>query len=139
METHLRNKKKRTKNKSLTPQRSSIRKKAITPLQVEEPTSSSKKKKAKKKLVFNEATEQGKVKDKNILNLPYSDSESEPMVEETPGYQVMEPAMEDTPKIEVSPSLDKAKSSSINKYENLTKNVAETRASFDKLALVYVK
>jgi hypothetical protein len=81
METHLGNKRKRTKNKSLTPQSSSIRKKAINPLQVEEPTSSSKQKKAKKKLVFNEATDQGKVKDKNILNLPYSDSESEPMVE----------------------------------------------------------
>jgi hypothetical protein len=105
-------------------------------------------------LVFSEATNQGKVKDKNILNFPYS------------GYQDMEPAMEDTPQTEVSPSLDKAKSSSINnakksvkiqklkdkieeykvlerviksRYENLTKNVAETRAYFDKLALMYVK
>jgi hypothetical protein len=105
-------------------------------------------------LVFNEATDQGKVKDKNILNFPYS------------GYQDMEPAMEDTPQIEVSPSLDKTKSSSINnakksvkiqklkdkieeykvlerviksRYENLTKNVVETRAYFDKLALMYVK
>jgi hypothetical protein len=51
----------------------------------------------------------------------------------------MEPSMEDTPQTKVSPSLDKSKSSSINKYENLTKNVAETRDSFDKLALVYVK
>jgi hypothetical protein len=42
METHLGNKKKRTKSKSLTPRSSSIRRKAITPLQVEEPTSSSK-------------------------------------------------------------------------------------------------
>jgi hypothetical protein len=48
-------------------------------------------------LVFSEATDQGKVKETNILNLIYSESEFEPMVEENIGYQYMKPAMEDTP------------------------------------------
>jgi hypothetical protein len=44
----------------------------------EEPTSSSKSKRAKNKLDFSQATE-GKTSasDKNVLNLPYTDSEEE--------------------------------------------------------------
>ena len=45
---------------------------------IEEPTSSSKSKREKKKLDFIQATE-GKTSasDKNVLNLPYTDSEEE--------------------------------------------------------------
>jgi len=69
---------------------------AITPMQAKEPTSTSKQKKEKKKLVFSEAVDQSNIKQTNILNLPYSDSESEPMAEETPVYQDMEPVLDNT-------------------------------------------
>jgi hypothetical protein len=118
LENHPENKKKTSKKKSLTPQNSSRRRRAITSMQAEEPISTSKHKKAKKKLVFSEATEQGNIKQTNILNLPYSYSESEPMVEETSVYQDMEPVLDNAEQTEVFPSLDKGESSTKKKVRN---------------------
>ena len=71
-------------------QRSLKRRRSITLDLSEEPTSSSKVKKAKKKLVFKEAAEQAstqQTKQANVLNLPYSEFDSEPNKEEVPANQ----------------------------------------------------
>jgi hypothetical protein len=69
--------------KSSTPKSSKRKRRALSPAQVEDPGSSSKLQKVKKKLDFEQAMEDSDCAPKrNVLNLPYSDSESETM--ETP-------------------------------------------------------
>ena len=82
-------------------------------MQIEEPASSSKTKREKKKLDFSQVTEdQSNVKGKNILNLPFSDSESKPVEENSPGHEGIEPAIEDMQETEVTiPSLEIPESS----------------------------
>jgi hypothetical protein len=65
--------------------------------------------------------DQGHDKHTNILNLPYSDSESEPREEEIPVHQDMEPAMEDTQMTEAFPSHDEPESSTRKKASKSVK------------------
>jgi hypothetical protein len=102
-EPQPKDKKKTSSTKSSTPQSSKRKRRAISPVIAEEPTSSSKSKRAKKMLDFSQATE-GKTSasGKNVLNLPYTDSEEEVEVieeempeqaspkETTPGVQSSE-------------------------------------------------
>jgi hypothetical protein len=153
-------------NQAPQPTSSSRRRRAITPMETGEPYPVPNRKGAKKKLVFNEAAEKASPKQTNVLNLPYSDSESEPAIEEFPSDQTMEPDMEETPQIEVFTSFDEgeastkkkiSKSAKIQKmkekiaeqevlervikarYETLSKNAAKTREAFERLALIHVK
>jgi hypothetical protein len=77
-EPQPKDKKKTSSNKSSTPQSSKRKRRAISPVIAEETSSSSKSKRAKKMLDFSQSTE-GKTSasDKNVLNLPYTDSEEE--------------------------------------------------------------
>lgn len=51
--------------------------------------------------MFDEAAEQPPPKQTNVMNLPYSDSESEPNNEEAPANQSIELSMERAPQAEV--------------------------------------
>jgi hypothetical protein len=87
LETQPNKGKKRSNKKSQTPQSSLKRRRAIDLDLPEEPTSSSRVKKEKKKLIFKETVEQvstQQVKKTKVLDLPYSDSDSEPNKEEVP-------------------------------------------------------
>ena len=54
------------------------KRRAISLVQIEEPVSSSKSKRDKKKLDFNQTTEgQASSPDKNVMNLPYTDSQED--------------------------------------------------------------
>jgi hypothetical protein len=166
LEAHPENNKKKSKKKSLTSQSSSRKRRAITPLETREPSSSSKKKGAKKKLVFDETTKQPPPKQTNVLNLPYSESESDPATEEVPIDQSIELSMEEAPQIEVFTSFDEGETSTKKKisksgknqklkdklaehevlervlkarYETMSKNFAETSEDFERLALKHVK
>jgi hypothetical protein len=161
--------KRKSSKKIPTPQSSLKRRRAITLDLSEEPTSSSKVKKAKKKLVFKEAAEQAstqQTKQANVLNLPYSESDSEPNKEEVPADQNIEFSMEQAPETErftgyeegeTSSKRKSSKSQKIKKlkekiaqqeviervikarYETLSKNFAETSAALEILALESVK
>ena len=61
-----------------TPQSSKIKRRSISPVIIEGPTSSSKFKKAKKLLLFSQDTEEKtNASGKNVLNLPYTDLEED--------------------------------------------------------------
>ena len=66
-------------------------------------------------MVFNEVAEKASPKQTNFLNLPYSESESEPTEEEAPNDQTMEPDMEETPQIEVFIIFDKGETTTKKK------------------------
>jgi hypothetical protein len=71
-------KKKSSSRKSSTPRSGKIKRRAISPLEVEQTSSSSKPKRDKKKLDFSKATKgETSSVDKKILNLPYTNSEDE--------------------------------------------------------------
>jgi hypothetical protein len=74
--------------KSSTPRSGKRRRRAISPTPVNQPSPSSKLGKTKKKLIFNSEEEEAKESpvNKNILNLPYTDSENEEHQIET-GYE----------------------------------------------------
>jgi hypothetical protein len=71
------NEKKKAGKKQPTPQSSSKRRRAL-PKSPEEKKSSVKPKKAKKKLDFETNPKQSTVKKENVLNLPYTDLDTEP-------------------------------------------------------------
>jgi hypothetical protein len=73
-----------TPSQELTSPKTSKRKRrALSPVEIATKVSPSKSKKAKKKLEFGkQAEDQGKTAATNILNLPYSDSDSEPLAVE---------------------------------------------------------
>jgi hypothetical protein len=72
--------------KSSTPKSSKRKRRALSPAQVQYPGSSSKLQKVKKKLDFKQAIEDSDCGSKrNVINLPYSNSESETM--ETPAIE----------------------------------------------------
>jgi hypothetical protein len=72
-------KEKPSSKKSSTPRSGKRKRRAISPVAVDQPSPSSKPGKAKKKLDFSHDTgkEESPPRDKNILNLPYTDSEDE--------------------------------------------------------------
>ena len=67
----------------------------------EEPGPSSTAKKAKRKLEFEASIEHSAIKEKNILNLPYSDSELEPEQEKMLAKENVEYSMEHVQYFEV--------------------------------------
>ena len=92
---------KRSGKKSPTPQSSPKRRRAINLDLPEEPASSSRVKKAKKNLIFKETIEQvstQQTKKTNVLDLPYSDSDSEPNKGEVPTEQNIDLSMDQAPK-----------------------------------------
>jgi hypothetical protein len=107
--------KKKAGKKSLTPQSSLKRRRAITPEPSTELGSSSKAQKAKKKMDFDEDTEQAAPKKTNFLNLPYSDSDEEPEKEEVLVDENIELSMEQAPETEMFTSLEKGETSSSKK------------------------
>jgi hypothetical protein len=72
-------KEKSSSKKSSTPRSGKRKRRAISPVAIDQPSPSSKPKKAKKKLNFSKDAEKAKEPpvDKRILNLPYTDSEDE--------------------------------------------------------------
>ena len=78
---------------------------AISQIQIEEPISYSKSKRDKKKLDFSQATE-GKVSapDKNVLNLPYTDSEED--LESVEGEVPKQSTFEESPFSPEVPDLE---------------------------------
>jgi hypothetical protein len=80
-QTQPMNEQKKYGKKQLTPQSSSRRRRAL-PGPPEDRISSIKSKRAKKKLDFETNSEQPTVKKTNILNFPYTDSETEPEKED---------------------------------------------------------
>jgi hypothetical protein len=117
--------KKKSIKKSPTPQRSLKRRRAITPDLSEEPASSSRFKKTKKKLVFKEAAEQAstqQTKQTNVLNLPYSDSNSESNKEEVPADQIIEFSMEQAPETEMFTGYEEGETSSNKKSSKSQKD-----------------
>jgi hypothetical protein len=159
--------KKRAGKKSLTPQSSLKRRRAITPEPSTELGSSSKTKKAKKKLEFEEDIEKVAPNKTNFLNLPYTYSYEEPEKEEVPANESIEFSMEQAPETEMLTSLEKGEASSSKKkrnkskdikklkekmaqqevlervikarYETLSKNFSETSAALERLALESIK
>jgi hypothetical protein len=114
--------KKTPTKKSSTPKRSKRKRRALSPVQTEQPTPSSRSKKEKKKLDFDQGIEgQSRVVDKNILNFPYSDSESEPPMEEREETEVEAPAFE------VPETSTKKKISKASKIQKLKEEVTELR------------
>jgi hypothetical protein len=72
------NKRNTPSTKSSSPQRSKRKRRAISPVITEGPTSSSKSKKAKKMLDFSQDAEgETSASSKNVLNLPYTNSEED--------------------------------------------------------------
>jgi hypothetical protein len=132
-EPQPKDKKKTSSTKSSTPQSSKRKRRAISPVMAEEPTSSSKSKRAKKMLDFSQATEgQASAPDKNVLNLPYTDSEED--LESVEGEIPEQAAPEEAPFSPKVPDLEipeastsKAKKSASRKIKNLEKEVMELR------------
>jgi hypothetical protein len=88
------NEKKRDGKRKLTPQ-SSSRKRRTLPGPLEDRISGIKSHRSKKKLDFETTSEQPTEKKTNILNLPYTDSETEPEQEdESPAIKIPEHSME---------------------------------------------
>jgi hypothetical protein len=101
--------------KSLTPQSSLKRRRAITSEPSAELGSNSKSKRAKKKLDFDEDTKQATPKKTNFLNFPYSDSDEEPEKEEVPIDESIELSMEQEPETDMFTGLEKGETSSSKK------------------------
>jgi hypothetical protein len=133
-EPQPKNKKKTSSTKSSSPQRSKRKRRAISPVITEEPTSSSKSKKAKKKLDFSQVAE-GKTSasGKNVLNLPYTDSEEdlEPVEREIPEQASLEeaPFSPEFPDLEI-PETSTSRHSKVSKpskIEKLQEEIAEMK------------
>jgi hypothetical protein len=93
-QTQPMNEYKRAGKKQLTPQRSS-RKRRNLPRPPEYRISSIKSHRSKKKLDFETTSEKPTVKKKNILNIPYTDSQTEPEQEdESPTIKIPKHSME---------------------------------------------
>jgi hypothetical protein len=146
--------KKTPTKKSSTPKRSKRKRRALSPVQTEEPTHSSRLKEAKKKLDFDQGIEgQSSVADRNILNFPYSDSESETPMDEREETEVEAPDLEipetSTSKVNKSLKIKKLKEEILElkllerviKSQNQTiKNTSdEVRDCFERLAKMHVK
>jgi hypothetical protein len=147
--------KKTPTKKSSTPMNSKRKRRALSPVQTEQPTPSPRSKKEKKKLEFDQGLEgQSSVVEKNILNFPYSDSESETPMEEREETEVEAPALE------VPETSTKKKISKASKIQKLKEEVTElkllerviksqnqamkrtsdeVRDSFERLAKMHVK
>jgi hypothetical protein len=165
-QTQPMNEKKKAGKKQPTPQSSSKRRRAL-PKSPEEKKSSVKPKKAKKKLDFETNPEQSTVKKANVLNLPYTDSDTEPEKDdEIPAIKSPEHSMEPAQDFEVFTSKDEGETSRNKKskksqkikelkeiitqheilervikarYKTLSENFAKTNAAFEKLALESIK
>jgi len=128
----------------------------------EESGPSSSTKKAKRKLDFEADTGPSMTKKKNVLNLPYSDSESEPERENVQAKEEVEYSMEpmqnyegystheegETSKktmTEETKTIKKLKQQTVlervikQRYETLSDNFAKTHEAFRQLALKRVK
>jgi hypothetical protein len=120
-------------------------------------------------LIFKETIEQvstQQTKKTNVLDLPYSESDSEPNKEEVPAEQNIDLSMEQAPEEEMFIGYEEGETSSNKKskkshnikamkeiiaqqevlervikarYKTLSKNFAETNAAFEKLALESIK
>jgi hypothetical protein len=105
------NEKKKAGKKKPTPQSSSRRRRAL-PKSPEEKKSSVKPKKDKKKLDFETNLEQSTVKKVNVLNLPYTDSDTEPeKYDEILAIKSPEHSMEPAQDFEVFTSKDEGETS----------------------------
>jgi hypothetical protein len=114
--------KKTPTKKSSTPKRSKRKRRSLPPIQTKHPTPSPRSKKAKKKLDFDQGIEgQSSVVDKNILNFPYSDFDSEPPMEEREETEVEAPAFE------VPETSTKKKISKKSKIQKMKEEVTELR------------
>jgi hypothetical protein len=108
-----------------TPQSSKRKRRAISPVIMEGPASSSKSKKAKKMLVFSQDTE-GKrnASGKNVLNLPYTDSEEdlEPGEREVPEQDAFReaPFPSEVPDLEI-PETSTSRHSKVSKPSKVEK------------------
>ena len=101
--------KKTPTKKSSTPKSRKRKKRALSPVQTEDPTHSSSLKEAKKKLDFDQGIEgQSSVADRNILNFPYSNSESETPMDERDETEVesLDNKIPETPGSKVGKSLN---------------------------------
>jgi hypothetical protein len=160
------NEKKKAGKKQSTPQSSSRRRRAL-PKPPEDKNSSIKPKKAKKKLDFETNSEQSTVKKTNVLNFPYTDSDTEPEKEdESPAIKSPEYSMEIAQDYEAFTPRDEGETSRKKKskksqkikelkeviaqqevlervikarYKALSENFAKTNASFEKLARESIK
>ena len=76
---HSKGKRKSSSKKSSTPRSGKRKRRAISPIAVDQASLAPKTKRAKRNLDFSEKTkkEEASAQEKNILNLPYSDSEDE--------------------------------------------------------------
>jgi hypothetical protein len=165
-QTQPTNEQKRAGKRQLTPQRSS-RKRRTLPGPPEDRISGIKSHRSKKKLDFETILEQPIEKKTNILNLPYTDSETEPKQEdESPAIKIPEHSMEfaqdcetftPTDEGETSKSKKSKKSQKIKqlkeviaqqevlervikaRYKTLFDNFAETNEAFENLARESVK
>jgi hypothetical protein len=155
------NEQKKTGKKQLTPQRSSTRRRALLG-PPEDIISSIKSERAKKKLDFVTNSEQSTVKKTNILNLPYTNLETElEQEDESPVIKTSEHSMEIAQDCENFTPIDEGETSKSKKskksqkikelkevikqqevlervikarYKALSKNFAKTNATFQKLA-----
>jgi hypothetical protein len=165
-QTQPMNEQKKTGKKKLTPQSSSRRRRAL-PGPPEDRISSIKFKREKKKLDFETNSEQPTVKKTNILNFPYTYSETEPDQEdESPAIKSPEHSMEIAQDSETFTPIDEdetsksknSKKSQKNKelkeviaqqevlervikarYKSLSDNFAKKNATFEKLFRESVK
>ena len=76
-ESQTEDKRKSSSKKSSTPRSGKRKRRAISPITVDQASPTPKTKKTKRNLDFSEKVEEVPTPDKNILNLPYSDSEDE--------------------------------------------------------------
>jgi hypothetical protein len=165
-QTQPKNENKKAGKKQPTPQSISRRRRAL-PKSLEEKKSSSKPKKAKKKLDFKTNPEQSTVKKENVLNLPYTDSDTKPEKDdEILAIKSLEHFMEPAQDLEVFTSFEEGGTSRKKKtddsrlikklrkkikqhkvlervikerYEILSKNFVETDKAFERLALKTVR
>jgi hypothetical protein len=160
------NEQKKAGKKQSTPQSSSRRRRAL-PGPPEDRISSINPKREKKKLDFETNSEQSTVKKTNVLNFPYTDSDTEPEREdESPVIKSPEHSMEIAQDYETFTPIDEGETSKSKKskksqkikelkeviaqqevlervikarYKALSENFAKTNASFEKLAHESVK
>jgi hypothetical protein len=106
-------------NKSYTPKRSKRKRRALSPVQIEQPTPSPRNKKEKRKLDFDQGKEvQRSIVEKNILNSPYSDFEFETPMEEREEDAVEVPALE-------LPETSTSKHNKVNKSLKMIEKIKE--------------
>ena len=165
-QTQPMNEKKKAGRKQPTPYSSSRKRRAL-PKSPEEKNSNINPKKSKKKLDFETNSEQSTVKRTNSLNLPYTDSDTEPeKYDESPTIKIPEHSIEPAQDFEVFTSKYEGETSRNKKskksqkikelkeiiaqqeilervikarYKTLSENFAKTNATFEKLALESIK